>query len=144
MNPQFFCSMPGGTVHEEVSIMSSASSRKSIPTKVIAEIGVAAALSWVLGMVRLFKMPQGGSVSLEMVPILYMAFTRGIFLKDHRAFAIGEYLKRVSLTYSKGPPDLLGHDYSTEVIDSSYYPCRLHAHPSLVIILPWPNSAYAL
>ncbi len=69
---------------------------------------------------------------------------RGIFLKDHRTLTIGEYLKRISLTYSKGPPDLLGNDYSTEVIDSSYYPCCLHAHPSLVIILPWPNSAYAL
>lgn len=77
MSPQFFCSMPGGTVHEEVNIMSTTGSRKPIPTKVIAEIGVAAALSWVLGMVKFFKMPQGGSVSLEMVPILYMAFTRG-------------------------------------------------------------------
>lgn len=71
--------MPGGTVHEEVNIMSTTGSRKPIPTKVIAEIGVAAALSWVLGMVKFFKMPQGGSVSLEMVPILYMAFTRGVY-----------------------------------------------------------------
>jgi len=59
--------------------MSTTGSRKPIPTKVIAEIGVAAALSWVLGMVKFFKMPQGGSVSLEMVPILYMAFTRGVY-----------------------------------------------------------------
>jgi thiamine transporter len=79
MSPQFFCSMPGGTVHEEVNIMSTTGSRKPIPTKVIAEIGVAAALSWVLGMVKFFKMLQGGSVSLEMVPILYMAFTRGVY-----------------------------------------------------------------
>jgi hypothetical protein len=52
---------------------------------------------------------------------------------------IVDALQDVDLT-----PDLLGNDYSTEVIDSSYYPCCLHAHPSLVIILPWPNSAYAL
>ncbi|HPQ02129.1 MAG TPA: energy-coupled thiamine transporter ThiT, partial [Bacillota bacterium] len=45
----------------------------------LTEVGMAAALSWVLGMIRLFKMPQGGSISLEMVPILYMAFSRGVY-----------------------------------------------------------------
>ncbi|HHY61563.1 MAG: energy-coupled thiamine transporter ThiT [Bacillota bacterium] len=59
--------------------MSTTRSRKPTPTIVLTEVGMAAALSWVLGMIRLFKMPQGGSISLEMVPILYMAFSRGVY-----------------------------------------------------------------
>lgn len=43
----------------------------------IAEIGVAVALAMVLQFVKVLKMPQGGSVSLEMVPIFYLAFRRG-------------------------------------------------------------------
>jgi thiamine transporter ThiT len=58
--------------------MSTTRSRKPTPTIVLTEVGMAAALSWVLGMIRLFKMPQGGSISLEMVPILYMAFSREV------------------------------------------------------------------
>jgi thiamine transporter len=44
----------------------------------IAEIGVAVALAAVLGMVRVWTMPQGGSVSLEMLPILFVAIRRGL------------------------------------------------------------------
>ncbi|NPV53364.1 MAG: energy-coupled thiamine transporter ThiT [Firmicutes bacterium] len=43
----------------------------------IAEIGVAVALALVLQFVKVLKMPQGGSVSLEMVPTLYLALRRG-------------------------------------------------------------------
>ena len=43
-----------------------------------AEIGVAIALAVVLGQVRLFAMPQGGSVSLELVPIVFIAVRRGV------------------------------------------------------------------
>jgi thiamine transporter len=43
----------------------------------IAEMGVAVALSAVLGLVRVWTMPQGGSVSLEMLPILFVAIRRG-------------------------------------------------------------------
>jgi thiamine transporter len=45
---------------------------------VIAELGVAVALAAVLGMLRVFTMPQGGSVSLEMLPILFVAVRRGL------------------------------------------------------------------
>jgi len=44
----------------------------------LAEIGVAVALAAVLGQLRLFVMPQGGSVSLELVPIIFVAVRRGV------------------------------------------------------------------
>lgn len=43
-----------------------------------AELGVAVALAAVLGQVRLFAMPQGGSVSLELLPIVFIAVRRGV------------------------------------------------------------------
>ncbi len=43
-----------------------------------AELGVAVALAAVLGQVRLFVMPQGGSVSLELLPIIFIAVRRGV------------------------------------------------------------------
>jgi thiamine transporter len=44
----------------------------------IAELAIALALAWVLGMWRMFEMPQGGSVSLEMLPIVFVAVRRGL------------------------------------------------------------------
>ncbi len=44
----------------------------------LAEIGVAIALAAVLGQLRLFVMPQGGSVSLELLPIIFVAVRRGV------------------------------------------------------------------
>jgi len=44
----------------------------------LAEIGVAVALAAVLGQLRLFMMPQGGSVSLELLPIIFVAVRRGV------------------------------------------------------------------
>lgn len=46
--------------------------------RVYAELGVAVALAAVLGQVRLFAMPQGGSVSLELLPIVFVAVRRGV------------------------------------------------------------------
>jgi thiamine transporter len=46
--------------------------------RALAEIGVAIALAAVLGQVRLFVMPQGGSVSLELLPIIFIAVRRGV------------------------------------------------------------------
>ncbi len=46
--------------------------------RVLAEIGVAIALAAVLGQIRLFQMPQGGSVSLELLPIIFMAVRGGV------------------------------------------------------------------
>ena len=44
----------------------------------LAEIGIAVALAAVLGQVRLFMMPQGGSVSLELLPIIFITVRRGV------------------------------------------------------------------
>lgn len=47
------------------------------PAQVVTEVGVAVALAAVLSLIRVFRMPQGGSISLEMVPIFYVALRRG-------------------------------------------------------------------
>lgn len=44
----------------------------------LIEIGILTAMAFVLGEIQLFKLPQGGSVSLVMVPIVLLAFRRGI------------------------------------------------------------------
>ncbi len=49
----------------------------NIPVRLIAEIGVAVAISTVLNFLPLFKMPQAGSVSLEMLPVLLIALRWG-------------------------------------------------------------------
>lgn len=53
-------------------------STRKLDTKVIVEIAVTAALAFVLSFVRLYRMPQGGSITLEMVPIFYLAFRSGV------------------------------------------------------------------
>lgn len=45
--------------------------------RILAEIGMAVALAVVFNFLPLWKMPQGGSVSLEMLPILIIAFRWG-------------------------------------------------------------------
>jgi hypothetical protein len=47
------------------------------PVYTVTEIGVAVALSVILSMIRVYRMPQGGSVSLEMLPIFYIALRSG-------------------------------------------------------------------
>lgn len=59
--------------------MSNSKSRGAGKAMVLAEAGVAAALAWILGRLKIFQMPQGGSVSLELIPILYLAFKRGAY-----------------------------------------------------------------
>lgn len=46
-------------------------------TRIIAEIGIAVAIATVLNFLPLWKMPQGGSISLEMLPILLVALRWG-------------------------------------------------------------------
>src|SRR6056297_3449912 len=48
-----------------------------ISLRAITEISVAVALSLILNFLPLWKMPQGGSVSLEMLPILIIALRWG-------------------------------------------------------------------
>ena len=46
-------------------------------TRVLAEAALAVALSFVLGLIVLFKMPFGGSISLEMIPLIFLALRQG-------------------------------------------------------------------
>jgi thiamine transporter len=46
-------------------------------TRVLTEAALAVALAFVLGFVVLFKMPNGGSVSLEMIPLILLALRQG-------------------------------------------------------------------
>jgi thiamine transporter len=46
-------------------------------TRVLTEAALAVALAFVLGFVVLFKMPFGGSISLEMIPLLLLALRQG-------------------------------------------------------------------
>ena len=50
---------------------------KNKKLQVMIEIALIVALSYVLAQFRLFRMPQGGSVTLTMVPLLVLAFRRG-------------------------------------------------------------------
>lgn len=47
-------------------------------TKVVVEAGLTIALAYVLGRFMLFKLPFGGSVSLDMLPLLVFALRRGV------------------------------------------------------------------
>src|SRR5215216_2608268 len=46
-------------------------------TRVLTEAALALALAFVLGFVVLFKMPFGGTVSLEMIPLILLALRQG-------------------------------------------------------------------
>jgi thiamine transporter len=45
--------------------------------RVLVEVALAAALAVVLSMIKLYTLPQGGSLSLEMIPVFYVAVRRG-------------------------------------------------------------------
>jgi thiamine transporter len=49
-------------------------------TRVLAEAALAVALAFVLGLIKVFQMPFGGSVSLEMVPLILLALRQGPFV----------------------------------------------------------------
>jgi thiamine transporter len=46
-------------------------------TRVLTEAALAVALAFVLGLIKLFQMPLGGSVSLEMIPLVLLALRQG-------------------------------------------------------------------
>ncbi|NMB45829.1 MAG: energy-coupled thiamine transporter ThiT [Firmicutes bacterium] len=52
--------------------------KKQWDLRVMMEIAVAAALSLILGMLRIYRMPYGGSVTLEMVPIFVVSLRHGV------------------------------------------------------------------
>lgn len=46
-------------------------------TRVLTEAALAIALAFVLGLIRVFQMPFGGSISLEMMPLILLALRQG-------------------------------------------------------------------
>ncbi len=50
-----------------------------IKTKIISEVIVAVTLAYILNLIVVFRMPQGGSVTaVSMVPLLWLALRRGV------------------------------------------------------------------
>jgi thiamine transporter len=45
--------------------------------RVLTEAALAVALAFVLGLIKVWKMPLGGSISLEMVPLILLALRQG-------------------------------------------------------------------
>ncbi|MDO4787069.1 MAG: energy-coupled thiamine transporter ThiT [Fretibacterium sp.] len=52
---------------------------RSSRTVILVEGALCIALSVVLSYIRLFRLPQGGSVNLELVPLILFAWRRGLF-----------------------------------------------------------------
>lgn len=47
-------------------------------TVIMLEIAIAAAMAIILSKVRLYKMPYGGSVTLELFPLVFISYRRGV------------------------------------------------------------------
>ena len=45
--------------------------------RVLTEASLAIALAFVLGLIKVFQMPMGGSISLEMIPLILLALRQG-------------------------------------------------------------------
>jgi len=50
---------------------------ENIKIRKLTELGVALALATILSFLKLYEMPQGGSVTLEMIPIIFIALRWG-------------------------------------------------------------------
>lgn len=50
----------------------------SLRTKILVESSLCIALVLILSHIKLFRMPQGGSVTLEMLPLLFLSFRWGV------------------------------------------------------------------
>ena len=53
-------------------------SKKQIDIRLMTEIGLAVALVVILDLLKLWRAPQGGSVTLALVPIMLIAFRHGL------------------------------------------------------------------
>lgn len=51
--------------------------QRAIATRDVVAVALAAALSVALSFLRLIELPQGGSITLELLPVFYIAFLRG-------------------------------------------------------------------
>lgn len=81
-------------------------SKSTLSTRTMVEIGVTAALAFVLSLLRLYRMPQGGSITLEMIPLFYLAFRTGTWPAVWAGTILG-LLNLVSDAYVIHPVQLL-------------------------------------
>ena len=58
-------------------------------TRVLTESALAIALAFVLGLMPAFKMPFGGSISLEMIPLILLALRQGPIVGTVAGFTYG-------------------------------------------------------
>ncbi len=58
-------------------------------TRVLTEAALAIALAFVFGLLPAFKMPFGGSISLEMIPLILLALRQGFVVGTVAGFAYG-------------------------------------------------------
>jgi len=47
-------------------------------TRTLIEIALSVAIAIVLSKIRVFEMPQGGSITLDMLPLVFIAYKRGV------------------------------------------------------------------
>lgn len=52
--------------------------RASLKTQALVEGALCIALCVILSSFKIFRMPQGGSITLEMLPLLFFAYRRGV------------------------------------------------------------------
>jgi thiamine transporter len=106
-------------------------------TAAIAEMAIALVLCWVLGVFRPFQMPQGGSVSLEMLPIFFIAARRGLVPATVVGFLYGMMQIFVPLT-----PPFIYHPLQA-VLD---YPLAFAAVglAGIVPVVGWRSLAVAV
>ncbi|MGQ9679896.1 MAG: energy-coupled thiamine transporter ThiT [Candidatus Bathyarchaeia archaeon] len=59
-------------------------------TRILAEISVTVALSIILNMIKVYALPQGGSITLgSMIPILLLAYRRGVGVGVYAGIVFG-------------------------------------------------------
>ena len=63
--------------------------RSHLLVRALCEGGILIALSLVLGMIKVFELPQGGSISLEMLPLLLFCVRWGVGWGFLGCFAFG-------------------------------------------------------
>ena len=83
-------------------------SKLTFSTKIIAEIAVFVALATVLSHIKIFSLPQGGSVTAaSMVPILWLALRRGPKIGLFSAAVYGLVQFAVDIPYIAHPAQVL-------------------------------------
>ncbi len=66
-------------------------------TKIMIEIAIAAALAVICSFIKIWEMPQGGTIALTMIPIILLSYRRGPWA----GIAAGVIYSLISLLFAK-------------------------------------------